>query len=140
MPKKQLLARSRYVLFKTPNKWTTSQALRAQLLFELYPSIKKAYKLAQGLCYIYENNTNKNTARLKLAQWYNTVEDSGFRSFNTIAKSIQIHYESILNYFNNRSTNASAESFNAKIKEFRAQFRGVRDIEFFLFRLTKLYA
>jgi transposase len=27
-----------------------------------------------------------------------------------------------LNYFNNRSTNASAESFNAKIKEFRAQF------------------
>ncbi|MDN3672771.1 transposase [Flavobacterium branchiarum] len=138
--KKQLLARSRYVLFKTPNKWTTSQALRAQLLFELYPSIKKAYKLAQGLCYIYENNTNKNTARLKLAQWYNTVEDSGFRSFNTIAKSIQIHYESILNYFNNRSTNASAESFNAKIKEFRAQFRGVRDIEFFLYRLTKLYA
>ncbi|MDN3672775.1 transposase [Flavobacterium branchiarum] len=75
-----------------------------------------------------------------VAQWYNTVEDSGFRSFNTIAKSIQIHYESILNYFNNRSTNASAESFNAKIKEFRAQFRGVRDIEFFLFRLTKLYA
>ncbi|MDN3672769.1 transposase [Flavobacterium branchiarum] len=57
-----------------------------------------------------------------------------------MAKSIQIHYESILNYFNNRSTNASAESFNAKIKEFRAQFRGVRDIEFFLFRLTKLYA
>ncbi|MBU2949173.1 transposase, partial [Tamlana agarivorans] len=46
----------------------------------------------------------------------------------------------ILNYFNNRSTNASAESFNAKIKEFRAMFRGVRDIPFFLFRLTKLYA
>ncbi|WP_252191228.1 transposase [Polaribacter sp. Q13] len=44
------------------------------------------------------------------------------------------------NYFNNRSTNASAESFNAKIKEFRTQFRGVRDVKFFLYRLTKLYA
>ncbi|MDW5290976.1 transposase, partial [Formosa sp. PL04] len=54
--------------------------------------------------------------------------------------SIQMHYKPILNYFNNRSTNASAESFNAKIKEFRAQFRGVRDIKFFLYRLTKLYA
>ncbi|WP_417764995.1 transposase [Sphingobacterium composti] len=44
------------------------------------------------------------------------------------------------NYFDNRSTNASAESFNAKIKAFRSQFRGVRDINFFLFRLTKLFA
>jgi len=51
-----------------------------------------------------------------------------------------MHYKPILNYFNNRSTNASAESFNAKIKEFRAMFRGVRDVRFFLFRLTKLYA
>lgn len=38
------------------------------------------------------------------------------------------------------STNASAESFNAKIKAFRALARGVRDIKFFLFRLAKLYA
>ncbi|MGL5788131.1 MAG: transposase, partial [Bacteroidales bacterium] len=41
---------------------------------------------------------------------------------------------------NNRSTNACAESFNAKIKAFRADFRGVRDIKFFLFRLCKIYA
>ncbi|MEC4115283.1 transposase [Myroides pelagicus] len=53
---------------------------------------------------------------------------------------MQINYKTILNYFDNRSTNASAESFNAKIKAFRAQFRGVRDIDFFLYRLTKLYA
>ncbi len=30
--------------------------------------------------------------------------------------------------------------FNDKIKAFRRQFRGVRSIEFFLFRLAKLYA
>ena len=50
------------------------------------------------------------------------------------------HYQTILNYFNNRSTNASAESFNAKIKAFRSQFRGVRNVDFFLFRLTQIYA
>ncbi|WP_317196180.1 transposase [Phocaeicola vulgatus] len=38
------------------------------------------------------------------------------------------------------TTNAEAESFNAKIKAFRAQFRGVRDRAFFLYRLAKLYA
>ncbi|WP_289145707.1 transposase, partial [uncultured Bacteroides sp.] len=48
------------------------------------------------------------------------------------------YYETILNYFVNRETNAFAESFNAKIKAFRAQFRGVGDIPFFIFRLCKL--
>ena len=137
---KQLLARSRYLLFKSKNKWTVRQIERAQILFELHPTIEKAYNLAQGLNYIFENNTDKNVARLKLAHWYNKVEKSKFKSFNTIARSIQMHYVPILNYFNNRSTNASAESFNAKIKEFRAQFRGVRDVKFFLYRLTKLFA
>ncbi|WP_371559553.1 transposase [Flavobacterium sp. Arc2] len=46
---------------------------------------------------------------------------------------------SIQNYFNNRSANASVESFNAKIKVFRSQFRGVRKIDFFLFRLSNLF-
>ncbi|MEG1765223.1 MAG: transposase [Muribaculaceae bacterium] len=44
----------------------------------------------------------------------------------------------MLNYFRRRATNASAESFNAKIKMFRAQLRGVSDHAFFIFRLTKL--
>ena len=137
---KQLLARSRYILFKSKTKWTKRQIERAEILFKLYPSIEKAYNLAQALSHSFENNTNKDVARLKLAQWYNKVEKSQFKSFNTISRSIQLHYIPILNYFNNRSTNASAEAFNAKINEFRAQFRGVRDVKFFLYRLTKLFA
>lgn len=137
---KQLLARSRYLLFKPKSRWTKTQIVRAKILFKKHPKIESAYKLSQGLTYIFENNTDKGVARAKLSLWYDKVVDSGFKSFNTIWSTIEIHYESILNYFNNRSTNASAESFNAKLKEFRAHFRGVSDIEFFLFRLTKIYA
>ena len=43
------------------------------------------------------------------------------------------HYQYILNYFDNKSTNASTELFNAKIKAFRSQFRGVRNINCFFF-------
>ncbi|MBU3122886.1 transposase [Sinomicrobium sp. 2019215] len=68
------------------------------------------------------------------------MEESGFKSFQTVANSIRLNYRSILNYFVNRSTNASAESFNAKIKAFRAQFRGVKNTEFFLFRLSRIFA
>ena len=53
---------------------------------------------------------------------------------------MSIHYQKILNYFDNRSTNASAESFSAKIKAFRAQFRGVKNIPFFLFSLSTTFA
>jgi transposase len=63
-----------------------------------------------------------------------------FKSFNAISRTIIDDYKTILNYFDNRSTNASAESFNAKIKAFRSQFRGVRNGEYFLFRLTQIYA
>ena len=52
----------------------------------------------------------------------------------------QTHYSNILNFFNNRSTNASAESLNSKIKAFRMQLRGVSDVKYFLFRLAKIYA
>jgi transposase len=89
---------------------------------------------------IYDKNTIKDAARLSLAQWYNKVEESGFKSFNTIAGTIYEHYDEILNLFVNRSTNASAESFNAKIKAFRTSLRGVVDVKFFLYRLTKIYA
>ena len=45
---------------------------------------------------------------------------------------MSIHDKNILNYFDNRSTNASTESFNVKIKDFKAQFRGTRNIELLL--------
>jgi transposase len=137
---KQLLARSRYILFKSREKWTTRQKERATILFKNYPSIEQAYKLSENLKKVFNKKSIKGVARVALAKWYNDVENSGFKAFNTVSNTIQLNYDTILNYFENRSTNASAESFNAKIKAFRAQFRGVKNIEFFLYRLTKIYA
>ena len=137
---KQLLARSRYLLFKTRNKWSQSQQIRAQILFEIYPDLHQAYSIAMKLNTIYQKTTNKSIAITRLAHWFREVELSGFKNFASVMRTFQIHYDSIANFFNNRSTNAAAESFNAKIKEFRRCFRGVTDIKFFLFRLTKIYA
>ncbi|MEG0033117.1 MAG: transposase [Mucinivorans sp.] len=59
--------------------------------------------------------------------------------FNSVIQTMQNNYGSIVNYFDHRSTNASAESFNAKVKAFRAQLRDIEDIPFFIFRLSKLF-
>ncbi|WP_311954593.1 ISAon1 family transposase [Mucilaginibacter terrae] len=137
---KQLLARSRYLLFKHPSKWTASQKQRADLVFPRYPELYKAYNLSIRLGQVFTICKNKQQAFKRLAIWYNDVESAGIDAFKTVARSVQTHYESILNFFDNRSTNASAESFNAKIKAFRATSRGVRDTTFFLFRLANIYA
>ena len=137
---KQLLVRSRYLLFKHHSKWTESQKQRAGLLFSRYPELKKAYDLTVRLGDIFRICKSKEHAFKKLALWYNEVEDAAIDSFRTVSRSIQTHYISILNFFINRSTNAAAESFNAKVKAFRTTSRGVRDIPFFLFRLANIYA
>ena len=137
---KQLLARSRYLLYKPSGKWTDNQSKRAKILFAYYPDLEKAYKLCQNLSWIFNNTKDKTSALIRLAKWDEKVRQAAFKSFNTISRTMSIHYQNILNYFDNRSTNASAESFNAKIKAFRAQFRGVRNVQFFLYRLTTIYA
>jgi Transposase and inactivated derivatives len=137
---KQLLVRSRYLLFKAKDKWTVKQNIRAEILFRYYPQLEVAYKLTMQLKNIYHSTKDKGIAFTRLAQWFRKVEEAGFEHFATVRRSIAARYKTILNFFDNRSTNASAESFNAKIKTFRATLRGVKHIPYFLFRLTNIYA
>ena len=138
--RRQLLARSRYVLMKNYTKWTEEQELRATILFEEYPDIAAAYNMSMQLTALYNKHSEKAAARLNLARWCNDLEKLGTKHFNIVKDTIYQNYDIILNYFINRATNASAESFNAKVKAFRSQFRGVSDIPFFVFRLATLLA
>lgn len=137
---KQLLARSRYVLFKPPNRWTESQAERAALLFKKYPELKKGYDLTMIFRGIFENSTTKEQAKERMENWFVKVSASSLPPLISAATTVQHHLTKVLNYFPDGSTNASAESFNAKLKGFRALVRGVRDIKFFLFRISTFYS
>lgn len=65
--RKQLLARSRYLLF-TPQKWSESQKLRAKIFFKEYPDLKKGHSLTHSLRMIYNKNSIKAGARLSPAK------------------------------------------------------------------------
>lgn len=138
--RKQLLARAKFILTKHESKWTDSQRWRADIIFEFYPELKQAYQLAMHLTEIYNARSSKDAARLNLARWFDKVSKLAGNAFQTVIDTFINHYDTILNFFVNRQTNASAESFNAKVKAFRSQFRGVADIPFFLFRLAMLCA
>lgn len=89
---------------------------------------------------IYHTTKDEKVALTRLARWYNTIEESVFEHCGTVMRSVQSHYRTILNFFDHRATNASAESFNAKIKTFRSVLWGVSNIPYFFFRLKNLYA
>ena len=139
--RRQLLARSKRLLLIHSSKWTDTQKARAEVLFHYYPDLKEAYDRYLELVQIYNTrDAARPLLMTRLARWYERVSSMQMKSFNTVLDTFTNNYQTILNYFDNRSTNASAESFNAKVKAFRLQFRGVRDIPFFIFRLSTIFA
>lgn len=136
---KQLLARSRYIVAKKPNEWTQNQKIRAELLFRNYPLLHQGYKHTLEFRNIYEQ-TSREIAKEQILNWIEKTKSLKLNDFNTAANSLKYHSETILNFFIKRHTNANAESFNSKIKLFRANQRGVVDVKFFLFRMEKLFA
>lgn len=137
---KQLLARCRFALMRYESHLADkNQWLRLRVAFERYPELRRAYHHANRLRSVWAC-PSREQAQTALDAWIADTLREGHPTFKSAANSIRWHRETILNFFDNRTTNASAESFNARVKLFRANQRGVRDTSFFLFRMTKLYA
>ncbi len=73
------------------------------------------------LCYVKQKEEIKNPLKLllpgaqtKLARWYDYVELLNCKFFNSVIQTMQNNYGTIANYFENRSTNASAEFLVSK--------------------------
>lgn len=126
----QIIAKSKHIILKNKSKWNKQQTDRAEILFENFPTLKTAYELSMKLTEIFNRKIKPEEARLSLAKWYNDVEKFGENNLNRVIDTFENHNVTIINYFEERLTNASAESFNAKIKALRSQFRGVGDIKF----------
>ncbi len=138
--KPQIMARSRHIILMHKSKWNEQQQTRAAILFKMFPKLEVAYNIYLELVDIFNKKSKSAEARLNLARWYNKVEAIGDNEFSKVIETFENHNATIINYFQNRLTNASAESFNAKIKALRTQFRGVGDICFFMYRLATLYS
>ena len=134
-----LLTHVRYPLLKSGDDWTDFQKSEMDILFELYPKTKDAYNLVCSLRCIFKKRQGKDDARKELHDWYHDVGKSQIRELFSVRDSIAEKEDYVLNYFNNRSTNASAESLNSKMKGFRSQVRGVSDLPFFMYRLMKIF-
>ena len=136
----QAMARSRHILLKHESKWNGQQRSRAEVLFNQFPGLEKAYRLSMKPTELFNRKSTPDQARLNPARWHKDVETFGENEFARVLETFENHNETIISYFERRLTNASAGSFNAKVKAFRAQSRGVGDIKSFMFWLATQYA
>lgn len=136
---KELLARSRYLLFKKEKDWTESQEQRARILFDQFPEIQSAYQLINNFRLFYEKETIED-AKNVLEQWYLISEFLNIPEVLNFVDTVKSHETQILNYFKTKQTNAFAESLNAKIQRFVNSCFGFRDRLFFHFRLRKHFS
>lgn len=137
--KADLLTHVRYPLMKNPDDWTAFQKDEMRLLFEIEPKMKVAYGLLCALRNIFSKTQDRDKAKKALRKWGRNVGKTRIRELISVRDTIMGKEEYVLNYFNNRSTNASAESFNSKIKGLRAQVHGVSDLPFFMFRSARIF-
>lgn len=138
---KQLLAKSRYLLFKFKSDWTEVQKQRAELLFKHFPKIKEVYDIICGFRNFYKCKVGKgNRARESLDNWYKKAGISKIEEVKNFIHTVKNHEGEILHYFDEGHTNAFAESLNSKIQGFVRSNYGVRDRDFFHFRLKKYFS
>lgn len=140
---RELLARSRYLLYKFQNQWTPKQQERAEVLFGKYPDLKIAYDLSAIFRNWFSRSNIGKSENMLLGQlhyWYALVEKTGIEELLNFKSLVERNQSYIMNYFNSGESNAMAEGINSRIQQFIHSNKGVRDKDFFFFRLAKFYS
>lgn len=139
----ELLERSRYILCKMETDWEEDETGIMAHLFNKYPVLKTAYGLSQKLRLWYNGrNIGKHTDIIEqeLYNWCDEVNIANIPAFRAIRKMIEKHQDDIINYFKEGQTNAKAENMNSKIQRFLANNYGIRDRDFFFYRLAGYFS
>jgi len=139
----ELLERSRYLLAKMQPEWDEDEQQMMDYLFKIFPVLQTAYQLTQKLRLWY--NAKKigkhlNNIEIELYQWCDEVNQSKIPAFRSVKKMIERHHDDIINYFKEGQTNAKAENMNSKIQRFLAGNFGIKDRDFFLYRVAGYFA
>lgn len=141
--KVELLEKSKYILYKSKITWGMDERLVAMELFRHLPQLETAYNLVEEIREWYDKkNIGKPRWWLKkqLGDWMQSTEKSGITEFKSARKMFTTHENEIIQYFENGHTNAKAENLNAKIQRFIINNYGLRDRDFFYYRVQVYFS
>ena len=139
----ELLARSRYLLFQFTHQWNEYQKERAMILFREFPEIEKSYILCcRFRNWMKRDNIGENKEKLLqiIRPWFKDVEDQDIEEIVNFKSFVERNFHFIFNYFKSGDTNADAEGLNSQIQRFIGMNVGVKDRDFFHFRMERYFS
>lgn len=138
--KKEILKGTRWLLLKNPENLddTRDEERRLQQALELNQPLATAYYMKEDLRQVW-NQINKKTARRHLLDWIYRAEVSGIRMLMKFAKTLAMHLDGILSFYDYRISTGPLEGTNTKIRVLQRKAYGFRDIEFFKLKIHALH-
>jgi transposase len=137
----ELLRRISHAITQSPDKWNNEMKETVNNIFNEHSDLKIAYEISQNfkLWYIRENG-GKSTEIIKnnLHDWY--MQATQIPEFKSVIKMIRKHEAGIINFFRHGLTNAKAENLNGRLQRFISANYGIKDKDFFMFRVAGYFS
>ena len=122
--------KSKYIWMKNRNNLTMKQEERFKSMNKQRSKTSKAYLMKVVMQEIYQL-TDKNEAVVKLKKLLSWMKRSRNNHMKKVANTIINHWDNILNYFDNRLTNAILEGINNIIQNIKHTARGFKNYDYF---------
>jgi transposase len=122
--------KSKYIWAKNKENLTPKQAERFKAMNKLRSKTAKAYQMKVAMQEIYRL-TDRNKAEAELKKLVSWMKRSRNEHAKKLANTILNHWGNILNYFDNRLTNAILEGINNIIQNIKHTARGFRNYDYF---------
>jgi transposase len=137
---KDVLKGTRWLLLKNPENLDPErdEVRRLHEALRLNQPLATAYYLKEELGQLWAQ-VDKPAARRFLKSWTTRATNSGIRVLQQMAKTLLVHREGLLNWYDHPISTGPLEGTNNKIRTLQRQAYGFRDQEFFRLKLYALH-
>ena len=132
--KRELITRVRYQLFKRQKDWNDTQKQRWEVIKKLedFNELVFSYEIISDLFDIYDEEKNA----LTFQEWFTKISKrEDIIEIQNSWRMIQNHLVRIIQYFDNKFTNAFAEWLNSRIQNFLSNLRWFKNPNYMLYRI-----
>lgn len=129
--KQPILKKTRYLWLKNQSNLKEPQKESVEKMSKMNLKTGKAYRLKLAFQDIYNMNYSVKIAEGEFKEWMQWAVRSNLPEFKSAAKTIGSKLVGILNYFENKLTNAVLEGTNSMIQSIKSRARGYKKIENF---------
>lgn len=126
-----MLKKTKFLWLKNKTKLKIEQKEKIEKISKMNLKTGKAYRMKIAFQDIYAIGYTKEIARIEINEWIQWALRCKLPEFKSVAKTIGLKLEGIINYFENKLTNAVLEGTNSLIQSIKSRARGYKLTENF---------